>query len=299
MTTTPTVAVITSTIGRSSLLDTIDCIKKQSYPCRHYVFVDGEQHHQAVKKMVKAHPEIVVTYLPVSTGATGLYNSAINAIAPFIATEDIICFLDDDNTVTTNHVEQFATNFSRYKIDYAYSLRNFYLAEDKLTFPDNLDSLGFWISPSQIVLDAHFELNGKIYRNQIAQIRNNPALIDVNCMALKRELAQQLASTWMQTGYGNDRNITQALLSNSEVITGLCTSIRTVNYTMHFDNFVQPPQEVYNQLDAKTNKDKNIIRKQLFLQYMEYIDRISQDCRPWETPTIFKNGQLYTHFDDA
>lgn len=291
MSTSPTVAVITSSIGRASLLDTINCIKQQSYPCRHYIFVDGEKHHRAVKKMVKDHPEIVVTYLPVSTGATGMCNSIINAIAPFIATEDIICYVDDDNTVTPDHVETFVNAFLTNDIHYAYSLRYLHSAEDDFYIPDNLESLGFWTLGKEHVITVDFELKDKKYTSTVVQTSNRTALIDTNCYAFSRNLAQQLANTWMINGKHNDQNITQALL-NSPNLTGFCTGKRTVNYTTLMKNFVQPPQIIYDNLSAKTKAEKRSVERQLFLSYMDFIEQITASNRPWETPTLFKNNQL-------
>ncbi|HHF4949445.1 TPA: hypothetical protein ACPO3J_000702 [Haemophilus influenzae] len=36
-----TVAVVTSTIGRPELSLAIKSVQNQTYPCKHYVFVDG------------------------------------------------------------------------------------------------------------------------------------------------------------------------------------------------------------------------------------------------------------------
>ncbi|WP_294035369.1 glycosyltransferase [uncultured Moraxella sp.] len=296
MTTTPTVAVITSSIGRLSLLNTIDCIKKQSYPCRHYVFVDGEQHHQAVKKMLKAHPEIVVTYLPVSTGATGMCNSIINAIAPFIATEDIICYVDDDNTVSEDHIKHLAEAISHHDSDYAYSLRYLVSKEDDYQVADNLESLGFWSLPNQHTISVDFQLNNKQQNFNLIQTRNSTMLIDTNCYGFRRKLAQTLANIWMINGKHNDKNITEFLFANPK-FTGVCTGKRTVYYKAELKNFVQPPQNIYDYFEATDIKDQRNLQRQLFLSYINYIDTITLGHRPWETPTVFKNGQLITMAD--
>ncbi|QLB15731.1 hypothetical protein A6B39_09870 [Mannheimia granulomatis] len=44
--TKPTVAVITSTVGRIELERAIFSVQNQTYPCKHYIFVDGEKYHQ-------------------------------------------------------------------------------------------------------------------------------------------------------------------------------------------------------------------------------------------------------------
>ncbi|VEI46842.1 glycosyltransferase [Actinobacillus equuli] len=80
----PSVAIITSTIGRPHLERAILSVQQQSYTnCKHYVFVDGEQFFTNAKTIVEKYPHVVVTYLPMNTGANGWTNSSINAIAPF------------------------------------------------------------------------------------------------------------------------------------------------------------------------------------------------------------------------
>lgn len=90
-----TVAVITATIGRDELERTIESIKNQSYPCKHYIFVDGEDFRYKAKTILDKYPDVIPIYLPMNTGKNQMFNSSINAIAPFLVSEDIICYLDD------------------------------------------------------------------------------------------------------------------------------------------------------------------------------------------------------------
>lgn len=95
-----TVAVITSSIGRTHLEEAILSVQTQTYPCKHYVFVDGEIYWDEAKRILDQYPDVIATYLPMNTGADGWTNSYINAIAPFLVKEDVLCFLDDDNWYT-------------------------------------------------------------------------------------------------------------------------------------------------------------------------------------------------------
>lgn len=121
-----TVAVITSSIGRPELTKAISSVKQQTYPCKHYIFVDGAQFEEQVRAIVGSDPDLVVTYLPMNTGANGWVNSSINAIAPFfLVKEYIICYLDDDNWYEPNHIEVVVNALEKNKADFTYSLRNF------------------------------------------------------------------------------------------------------------------------------------------------------------------------------
>ncbi len=63
-----TVAVITATIGRDELERTIESIKNQSYPCKHYIFVDGEDFRYKAKTILDKYPDVIPIYLPMNTG---------------------------------------------------------------------------------------------------------------------------------------------------------------------------------------------------------------------------------------
>jgi len=116
-----TVAVITSTIGRSHLERAILSVQKQTYPCKHYVFVDGEQFAKDAKQILDKYPHVIATYLPMNTGANGWTNSSINAIAPFLVKEDVICYLDDDNWYEANHVENSLKVLNETGADYVFA----------------------------------------------------------------------------------------------------------------------------------------------------------------------------------
>lgn len=92
-----TVAVVTSTIGRPELALAIESVQNQTYPCKHYVFVDGNIFWDKAKSILEQFPDVIPIYLPMNTGKNRILNGAINAAAAFLVEEDIICYLDDDN----------------------------------------------------------------------------------------------------------------------------------------------------------------------------------------------------------
>ena len=63
-----TVAVVTSTIGRPELALAIKSVQNQTYPCKHYVFVDGNIFCDKANSILAQFPNVVPIYLPMNTG---------------------------------------------------------------------------------------------------------------------------------------------------------------------------------------------------------------------------------------
>ncbi|UXZ05280.1 glycosyltransferase family 2 protein [Moraxella nasicaprae] len=223
---TPTVAVITSTIGRHDLERAILSVKNQHYQAKHYVFVDGEQFWVAAKSILDKYPEVVATYLPMNTGASGWSNSSINAIAPFLVKEDIVCYLDDDNWYEPSHVEQGVQALLASGADYAYAMRNLYDVNLNFLCPDTYESLGEYSSGWQTeTLDVSFELNGQVFKDEYELSTKHH--IDTNCYFFPTTLAKILAVAW-HTGFHNDKNVYRFL--NDLQKKGVCTRTFSVNY---------------------------------------------------------------------
>ncbi len=158
-----TVAVVTATTGRESILQAIASVQEQTYTCQHYVFVDGPCD---VPEEVFDYTNTVV--LPKPTGKNGIMNGGIVAASAYLVEEDYICWLDDDNWFEPEHVETLMEAI-KYK-QYAYSLR-------KLMNPDGT----FWDYDDCESLGVRSEL------------------IDVNCYLMERKLACGFAPLWYHT----------------------------------------------------------------------------------------------------
>ncbi|MGX2969997.1 glycosyltransferase [Ursidibacter sp. B-7004-1] len=225
MKTNKTVAVITSTIGRAELVRAIDSVKQQSYPCKHYVFVDGEQYHQQAKIILDKYPDVIATYLPMNTGADGWTNSSINAIAPFLVKEDIICYLDDDNWYERNHIESGVSLLQDDSYDFAFSLRNLYDSKKEFITKDCIESIGFYKSalPKPIKLD----INVFDKKHTVSINMSKESHVDTNCFFLKKEVAIFTSKNWV-AGKDNDTQVWNALRNNK--FQGICTKVFTVNY---------------------------------------------------------------------
>ena len=194
-----TVAVITATTGRASLQQAIDSVAAQTYPCHHYIFVDGQGSPSSV-----VGENITLIQLPKPTGLNGVMNGAICAAGAFIATEDYVTYLDDDNWLETTHIESLMAVMGENA--YAYSLR-------KLMEPDGT----FWANDDGESIGHHGEM------------------VDANCLMLQRHLAQGIAPLCMSSspegGSTWDRVVWNSLQQHK--IKWAATGQYTVNYRMN------------------------------------------------------------------
>lgn len=224
------VAVVSSTIGRAELRRAIESVKAQSYPCKHYVFVDGEQFKAKAEAILKDYPDVVAVYLPMNTGKNKMYNSRINAIAPFLIDEDILCFLDDDNSYQPNHVETIVKAFCEHpSVVYAYSLRNFVDLDGNFLVRDTTESIGHYQRSMPEIFRGEFDLAGR------GKLKTNHRLtptkfVDVNCYAFKRQFAYKMAEAWNIKGFGNDKAVFKVL--EHLKAKAVCTNQFSVNYTI-------------------------------------------------------------------
>nr|WP_283397674.1 glycosyltransferase family 2 protein [Wielerella bovis] len=222
---------MTPTIGRPELARAIESVQAQNYPCTHYVFVDGEPYHAAAREILQHYPQVKAVYLPVNTGANNWFNSHILAAAPFIAQEDIICFLDDDNTYRADHIASIVETFAQNDVDYVYALRNFINPKGKLICRDDHISLGDWCSKFyQQDVQTNVVVQGQQY--SITSNGFHQFLIDVNCFAFKRKIAQEVAHIWCITGHGNDVVMTHYLRTHDK--RSATTGRYTVNYLFDY-----------------------------------------------------------------
>lgn len=225
----PTVAVITSTIGRPDLERAILSVKNQSYPCKHYVFVDGSQFADAAKLILDRHPNVIATYLPMNTGANGWTNCSVNAIAPFLVKEEIICYLDDDNWYEPNHIESIIHAFQKHDPDYVYSLRNFFNKKQEFICIDNLESLGKLSNNLPTSNKFNIKHQGKIIQFDILGFQKDH--IDTNCYAFKRHVALEISKAWY-SGKRNDLHVARTL--NNLKYQSVCSGAVTVNYYLEY-----------------------------------------------------------------
>lgn len=198
----PQIAVVTATTGRDTLWQTINSVKAQTIPCRHYLFFDGPKD----PSLADIYPEgVECCYLPVKTGGNGMMNGGIVAASAFLVQEDLICWLDDDNWFEPNHLETLLA--AKADKPYAFSLRKLVEPDGEFFDFDDFQSLG------------HFIESG---------------FIDLNCFLMDRRLAVQLAPLWYQTTGDlmiGDRYVCECLKQNN--LLGGCNGRYTVNYRLN------------------------------------------------------------------
>ena len=226
-----TVAVVTSTIGRPELALAIKSVQNQTYPCKHYVFIDSNIFWDKAKSILEQFPDVIPIYLPMNTGKNRILNGAINAAAAFLVEEDIICYLDDDNQLRDDHVESLV-NVIEQGADFSYSLRAFYDLNHQFICNDDFESLGNWTK------EIHFFSDIKI--NNIQQsihliFNTNGEHIDTNCYAVPREIAQKVAHSWYIPYFG-DRTFFSAI--NALDLKGETSGKYTVKYTVDFNKMI-------------------------------------------------------------
>lgn len=195
-----TVAVVTATTGRDSLKATIDSVKAQTYPCRHYIFCDGVP---LSSDLISCLNDVNYLFLPVKTGGNGMMNGGIVAASAFLVQEDMICWLDDDNTFEPEHIEELVK--AKGDKPYAHSLRNLLNPDGTFYDFDDFESLGKY-----------------------------SGFIDLNCYLMDRSLAVQLAPLWYNTTGElmiGDRYIYNALQQNN--IPFAESGKYTVNYLLN------------------------------------------------------------------
>lgn len=194
-----TVAVVTATTSRKELQQAINSVREQTYSCRHYIFIDGEQAFKNEFYIKGAE----VCQLPVCTGGNGMMNGGIVAASAFLVQEDMICWLDDDNWFEPNHIEKLVE--AKGDKPYSYSLRSLRNFDGSLFANDDFESIG-----------------------------HHGSFIDLNCYLMNRNIAVQIAPLWYKTTGElmiGDRFVYQALKENN--LESACSGLYTLNYRLN------------------------------------------------------------------
>ena len=201
------VAVVTSTIARPVLKQTIESVANQTRKATHYVFVHGEQYWDDAKKILEG-TEAIGVYLPNNNGGDGYGMAPVYALAPYVVKEDILLYLDDDNFFEPEHVQELVDLIESNDLDWAYSLRRIVDDLGNLLFEDDCESLGYFPNAS------------------------NLHITDNSCYAVKTTVARMFSAAW-HVPVISDRNFLKALLDNKRP--GGCTGNATSNYRLSKD----------------------------------------------------------------
>lgn len=202
------VAVVTSTLGRQTLRQTIESVRKQTRPAHHYVFAHGEECRLKVETIVEDYAYVTPVYLPCNNGGNGFAMAPVFAMAPYVIKEDVICFLDDDNFYEPDHIESLVGMIEAHNLDWAYSLRKVVDNEGEFICDDNCESLGCVPNAA-----GHY-------------------LVDNSCYVVKADVARRHSHAWYVPVI-SDRNF-QAALMHAKHSTGT-TGKHSVNYRISKD----------------------------------------------------------------
>ena len=223
------VTVITATAGNPAVVNAIDSVRKQTHKnVQHLLVVDGLEAWEKVEPLFEKSEfpcdnplEESVVVLPYSIGKDRWNAHRIYGGFNFVAEGDFVMYLDDDNTIDPEHIEECLGVISAGNT-WAYSLRKITDKEGNFLCRDDCESLGKW--PSVLHPQDYF--------------------VDVNCYFLPKMLGVHIAPLWhrkfREPGQPEvDRVLCQALRQIAPEYD--CTYGYTVNYTAgNSENSVQP-----------------------------------------------------------
>lgn len=204
--------VITPTTGAPELEDAIASVKKQTMKCDHLVIVDGQEFsREAGFAIARADQEktVIKTVLPFNTGANGFYGHRVMAGFSHLVNHDYILFLDQDNWYDPSHVESLVDEITKYKFDWAYSLRKVYNKDKKYVCEDDCESLGRW--PVWVNDEAH--------------------LIDSSSYCFSLSFLRSVGHLW-DFGWGADRRFYTIVKDQIKHNNYGCTGLSTLNYRL-------------------------------------------------------------------
>lgn len=205
------VAIVTPTIGSEHLAQCLESVQNQTYEnLTHYVFVDGEDYHDAVSSAISEKTngrKPIKTISFQENVGKGWYGHRVYAACSFLVNADVICYLDEDNWYEPNHVESIVESLNKHNVGWVYSLRNIYDKEGEFLCEDNCESLGKW--------PVYF--NDKIFH------------VDTSTFGVRRDVALRIGHAWYGQ-WGADRQFFGALKQFFPDFE--CTTKHSVNYRL-------------------------------------------------------------------
>ena len=205
------VTVITATTGNPLLERCLVSVRKQTHSnVQHLVFIDGDR--PEADDILFKHSYADVIQLPYSVGKDRWNGHRMYAAGPFLAEGEFVLWLDDDNSLEPNHIEECLKVIEAGN-DWAYSFRNIVDSDGDFLCRDDCESLGKWAS---VMHEKDF-------------------FIDVNCYFVPTKIAVHLGPAWYrkfrEPGQPEvDRVLAHALMNNNLKFD--TTYKYTVNYTV-------------------------------------------------------------------
>jgi glycosyltransferase involved in cell wall biosynthesis len=212
------VAVVTPTIGASTLDQCILSVQNQTYEnLTHYIFLDGEEHYEKIHPILyeRSGKRTIKTIQLQENIGKGWYGHRVYSACSFLVNADVICYLDEDNWYEPEHVQSMVDRLNS-GFDWVYSLRKIYDKEGEFLFEDNCESLGHW--------PVYF--NDQVFH------------IDTSSFAVRSHVALSVGHSWYGK-WGADRQFFSA--AKKYFSNFACTGKYTLNYRLDGnDNSVRP-----------------------------------------------------------
>lgn len=170
---TKRVTLITPTTGTRYLKQNLESVANQTYKnLTHLVVSDGPDTDGKIRDTVSVFDRTKFLALPHNTGHSGYNGHRIYGAMTYLAEADYVCFLDEDNWLDPNHVEELVKVTDNY--DWAFSFRKIVDSEGNYICNDDCESLGLW--PTCLSDQEYF--------------------LDTGCYFLPVKIAVQISSAW-------------------------------------------------------------------------------------------------------
>lgn len=211
--TTPTIGILTPTIGKPELLDCLRSVAFQTMSVKHYVVIDGYEHDESVTRILTSLSgdvsHIRLISLEENVGK-GFYGHRVYSAVPALMNVDAVIYLDEDNTIRPNHCVSLLETMQRTQSQWVYSLRNIIDAQGNWLCRDNCESLGKWEAYCPDPQQSYYH-------------------IDTSCYCVPRELAIAAGPAWYGR-WGADRVFFDHLKRLAPKFE--CSGEYTVNYRL-------------------------------------------------------------------
>ncbi len=117
------VAIVTPTIGSGHLAQCMESVDEQTHDeLIHYIFIDGKEHEETVREITDVYDATSIITLEDNIGE-GWYGHRVYAACSFLVDADVIIYLDEDNWLEPNHVEEHIKVLEK-GFAWSYTLRN-------------------------------------------------------------------------------------------------------------------------------------------------------------------------------
>lgn len=214
----PPITIVTATLGTEDLQRNLDSVAAQEYDgeVEHLIVFDGEHHLYHKPSYFDFKGWTGVVQWPYNTGHDGYNGHRIYGAATFLANNNWLIFLDEDNYLAPNHCQTMMESIIRATdgpaVSWAYSLRTIVDKDGNVVCNDECESLGY----QKNVFGEKF--------------------VDVNCYLLPRFLAVAIAPYWMRRARNPneqpevDRCFSQILLNPNNQYLGVRSGEYSVFY---------------------------------------------------------------------